>query len=117
MSSNLQKLTCEQVQELRREAGRWLKNLRQKKGLSQRRMAALVGAEYYTFISQIEAGRGRIAPERYLSWAEALEIEPKLLVRTLLGYYDPAAYRVLFGEEVSGAAAAPGEILPHPCGG
>jgi len=45
---------------LRREAGIWLKELREARGLSQRDLANLVGVEYYTFISQIESGRGRI---------------------------------------------------------
>ncbi len=96
MYSNPQKLSSDEVAELRREAGRWLKELREKQGLSQRAMAERVGADYYTFISQIEAGRGRIPPDRYVAWAEALRIQPKILVRTLLRYYDPVTYRILF---------------------
>jgi transcriptional regulator with XRE-family HTH domain len=96
MYSNPQKLSSWDVLELRREVGRWLKGLREKRGLSQRKMAECVGAEYYTFISQIEAGRGRIPPDRYQLWAEALAIEPKLFVRTLLRYYDPVTYKILF---------------------
>jgi transcriptional regulator with XRE-family HTH domain len=99
MYSNPQKLSSGEVLELRREAGRWLKSLRERRGLSQRQMATIIGTDYYTFISQIEAGRGRIPPDRYNSWAEALGVEPKLLVRTLLRYYDPATYAALFGED------------------
>jgi transcriptional regulator with XRE-family HTH domain len=99
MYSNPQKLSSSDVVELRREAGRWLKGLREQRGLSQRKMAERVGAEYYTFISQIEAGRGRIPPDRYHSWAEALVIEPKLFVRTLLRYYDPITYKILFQDQ------------------
>jgi transcriptional regulator with XRE-family HTH domain len=111
MYSNPQKLSSGEVLELRREAGRWLKGLREERGLSQRQMAAAIGSEYYTFISQIEAGRGRIPPDRYAAWAEALGIEPKILVRTLLRYYDPVTYTALFGDEELGAAssALPGE--------
>src|SRR5262249_21697745 len=87
MYSNPQKLSSTGVLQLRREAGRWLKELREAQGLSQRRLAELVGAEYYTFISQLEAGRGRIPPNRYLSWALALGVEPRSFVRTLLRYY------------------------------
>ena len=47
---------------LRREAGKWLKRLRESQGLSQRELARRVSIEYYTFISQIESGRGRIPP-------------------------------------------------------
>jgi transcriptional regulator with XRE-family HTH domain len=99
MYSNPQKLTSNEVLELRREAGRWLKALREKRGLSQRNLADLVGAEYYTFISQIEAGRGRIPPDRYITWAEALGVEPKALVSMLLRYYDPVTYKILFEGE------------------
>jgi transcriptional regulator with XRE-family HTH domain len=82
---------------LRREAGRWLKELREAKGLSQRELARSVCVEYYTFISQIESGRGRIPPERYEIWANALGVDVRYFVRTLMSYYDPITYRILFG--------------------
>ena len=72
-----------QAQLLRKEAGRWLRELREKRGLSQRELAHKVGAEIYTLISQLEQGRGRIPPDRYLVWADALGIEPAELVRRL----------------------------------
>src|SRR3954451_5296882 len=87
MYTNPQKLSSNGVLELRKEAGRWLKELREAQGLSQRNLADRVGAEYYTFISQIEAGRGRIPPDRYLDWAHALGVEPRGFVQTLLKYY------------------------------
>jgi DNA-binding XRE family transcriptional regulator len=74
---------------LRKQAGRWLHELRENCGLSQSELAAKVGAEYYTFISQLETGRGRIPPDRYLVWASALNVEPQEFVRTLMSYYDP----------------------------
>jgi transcriptional regulator with XRE-family HTH domain len=86
----------EDVHELRKEAGRWLKGLRESKGLSQREVAERAGTEYYTFVSQLETGRGRIAAEHYLLWANALGVEPKLFVRTLMRYYDPVTYDILF---------------------
>lgn len=85
------------VQELRREAGLWLKELRERRGLSQRQLASQLGTEYYTFISQLETGRGRIPPDRYRQWAEALGVEPAEFVRTLMQYYDPVTYDILFG--------------------
>lgn len=85
------------VQELRREAGLWLKELRERRGLSQRQLASLLGADYYTFVSQLETGRGRIPPDRYRQWAEALDIEPAEFVKTLMQYYDPVTYGILFG--------------------
>jgi transcriptional regulator with XRE-family HTH domain len=98
MYSNPQKLSESGVLELRQRAGRWLKDLREARGLSQRALANRVGAEYYTFISQIEAGRGRIPPDRYVAWAAALDVEPKTFVQTLLRYYDPVTYAIVFGD-------------------
>jgi transcriptional regulator with XRE-family HTH domain len=106
MYSNPQKLSSNEVLQLRREAGRWLKELREARGLSQRNLADRVGAEYYTFISQLEAGRGRIPPDRYLSWAHSLGVEPRLFVRTLLRYYDPVTHAILF--EADGAVERDG---------
>jgi ribosome-binding protein aMBF1 (putative translation factor) len=89
------------VQELRKSAGAWLRNLRERRGLSQRDLASEVGAEYYTFISQLETGRGRIPPDRYQSWAKALGVNPRLFVKTIMSYYDPVTYHILFeGEDV-----------------
>jgi transcriptional regulator with XRE-family HTH domain len=89
------------VQELRRAAGEWLRKLREQRGLSQRDLARLVHAEYYTFISQLEMGRGRVPPDRYKVWADALGVSPKVLVKTLLRYYDPVTYGALFDDETS----------------
>lgn len=87
----------QEVARLRQEAGHWLKGLREATGLSQRQFAAKVGVDYYTFISQIEAGRGRIPPDRYEAWADALGVNPANFVRELMRYYDPHTYRILFG--------------------
>src|SRR5258708_20942196 len=99
MYGNPQGRLNNEVQDLRRHGGRWLKEKREHAGLSQRELAERVGAEYYTFISQLEAGRGRIPPDRYLHWAEALGVEPRYFVRTLLRYYDPVTHAILFGDD------------------
>ena len=96
MYGNPQKRSDKRTQSLRREAGAWLRELREKKGLSQRELATLVGAEYYTFISQLETGRGRIPPDRYKDWAAALNVPPRDFVRELLQFYDPITYDILF---------------------
>lgn len=98
MYSSQQQISSPEVVELRKEAGLWLKELREKRGLSQRQMAEKVGGNYYTFISQLESGRGRIPPDRYLVWAEVLGVEPKFFVRNLLRSYDPVTYSILFGK-------------------
>lgn len=90
-----------QRQALRREGGQWLRQMREARNLSQRDLAARIDVSYYTFVSQIEAGRGRIPAERYLSWAEALEMDPREFVRDLMKYYEPTTYDILFGEETA----------------
>ncbi len=89
------------VQQLRKAAGKWLKSLREKQGISQRQLAERVNIDYYTFISQLESGRGRIPPNRYLDWAAALGMEPRAFVRELMRYYDPVTYDILFGNETA----------------
>ena len=91
--------SIEDIHELRKEAGRWLRGLRESKGLSQRDLAQMTGTEYYTFVSQLETGRGRIPPENYLEWAAALGVEPKVFVKTLMKYYDPITYDILFPKQ------------------
>jgi transcriptional regulator with XRE-family HTH domain len=88
----------ERARLLRKEAGRWLRQLREELGLSQRELADKVGAEIYTLIAQLEHGRGRIPPDRYLVWADALEIERREFVRRLTYFYDPEIYRIVFQE-------------------
>jgi transcriptional regulator with XRE-family HTH domain len=87
-----------ETKKLRQEAGRWLRGLREERNLSQRDLAALVGIDYYTFISQLESGRGRIPPDRYEAWARALGVAPKKFVHTLMRFYDPVTFAILFGE-------------------
>ena len=98
MYTNPQRLDSKLTKELRNEAGLWLRDLREKRGLTQRDLAAKVGAKYYTFVSNLESGRGRIPPDRYLDWADALEIEPQEFVHRLMSYYDPVTFGILFGE-------------------
>lgn len=82
--------------ELRKKAGAWLKARRCELGLSQRELAYRVNMEYYTFISQIEAGRGRVPSERLRDWSEALEMAPREFAISLMKYYDPHTYDMVF---------------------
>lgn len=93
-----QKASPEEARELRLQMGLWLKSLREAQGLSQRDLANQLSLEYYTFISQLENGRGKIPSNRYLDWATALGQEPREFVKTLLSYYDPITYDILFNE-------------------
>jgi transcriptional regulator with XRE-family HTH domain len=82
--------------DLRKKAGQWLKERRCDLGLSQRELSQRVNMEYYTFISQIEAGRGRVPADRLRDWSIALEIDPRVFATTLLQYYDPHTYDMMF---------------------
>jgi transcriptional regulator with XRE-family HTH domain len=97
MYGSSQKLSSPDVQGLRKAGGAWLRDLRERCGLSQRELARLVGAEYYTFISQLETGRGRVPPDRYRAWASALQIDARVFVERLMSFYDPVTHEILFG--------------------
>jgi transcriptional regulator with XRE-family HTH domain len=74
----------------------WLRELRERRGLTQRELAKKVGARYYTLVSQIEHGRGRIPPEDYMTWATALGVAAGPFVRRLMSFYDPVTYDIIF---------------------
>jgi ribosome-binding protein aMBF1 (putative translation factor) len=84
---------------LREEAGKWLQEQRRNSGLSQMDLANKIGLKYYTFISQVENGFGRVPSSSMGKWARALGVSPALFARHLLAYYDPELYHVLFEEE------------------
>jgi transcriptional regulator with XRE-family HTH domain len=85
-----------EAKQLRKEAGAWLKSLRRAAGLSQTDLAEQLGFRYYTFISQVENGFGRVPSESMEAWAKALNVPRAEFAKTLLGYYDPQLYRLLF---------------------
>lgn len=88
-----------EAKQLRKEAGAWLKGLRNQAGLSQIALAEQLGLKYYTFVSQVENGFGRVPTESMEQWARALGCNPREFARRLLSYYDPALHRLLFEEE------------------
>lgn len=90
---------------LRLQAGTWLRSRREACGISQRELAEKIGALYYTFISQIEAGRGRIPAERYAAWANALDIDSRVFAICMLKFYEPATYALIFTDGDSLAEA------------
>ena len=110
MYTHTQRLSNHLTRKLRRKAGRRLRELREKSGLSQRELAPRVGTDHHTFISQLEQGRGRIPPDRYLDWADALGVEPREFVRELMSYYDPVTYGIVFADSTL-APSAPVEDI------
>ena len=94
-----------QTKRLRQQAGRWLKAAREAAGLTQAELAERVGLRYYTFVSQVESGLGRLPIETQRAWAEALGLDPREFAQTLLRYYEPELYRLLFSDAAGRAAA------------
>lgn len=52
----------------------------------------------------MESGLGRLPIETQGAWAVALGQEPREFARTLLRYYEPELYRLLFDEDAGRAA-------------
>ena len=90
-----------QTKVLRRQAGRWLKTAREAAGLTQAELAEQVGLRYYTFVSQVESGLGRLPIETQGAWATALGLNPGEFARTLLRFYEPELFRLLFGDDAA----------------
>lgn len=93
------KTTDDKRQELRSQAGTWLKAAREEAGLSQRELAAKMGALYYTFISQIESGKGRLPADRYAVYAEALGVNSREFAIKMLEFYEPTTYQLIFNQK------------------
>src|ERR1700750_2696414 len=83
--------------QLRKLAGDWLKQRRADAGLSQVDLAARLGLQYYTFLSQIRTGCSRVPTEAMAAWATELGLEPAAFAKHLLLYYEPELHRLLFG--------------------
>ncbi|CTQ75392.1 helix-turn-helix domain-containing protein [Roseibium alexandrii] len=93
------KTTDDKRQELRLQAGAWLKAAREEAGLSQRELAGKMGALYYTFISQIESGKGRLPADRYSVYAEALGVDSREFAIKMLEFYEPTTYQLIFNQK------------------
>lgn len=89
----------QQNEQLRISVGQWLRDCRASLGLSQREIADIAGFEYYTFISQLETGRGRVPAERYEAYAKALQVDPREFAMRMLQAYENSTYRILFPSE------------------
>ena len=75
---------------------RWLQERRKAAGLSQIELAQRLGLKYYTFISQVENGFGRVPSDSMEAWARALNIAPAEFARHLLAFYEPELHKLLF---------------------
>ena len=99
---------------LRKQGRQWLKTLRMHAGFAQQQLANVLGPEYCTFISQLENGIGRIPPERYEDWANALDVPVGEFVRQILCFYDPITSDLLFtgGRRKKNQKPTPPGMLP-----
>ena len=82
---------------LRKVAGKYIARLRKDADLTQRKLADAVGLEYYTFVSQLECGAGRVPPHLYQKFATALEVDSQEFCKQMLRFYDPFTFAGLFG--------------------
>jgi hypothetical protein len=64
-----------------------------------------VGLRYYTFVSQVESGVGRVPIELQGAWAKAVGQDPSTFARTLLRYYEPELHRLLFTPALAAGVA------------
>ena len=87
------------IAELRKISGAWLRAKRESANLSQRALADKLNISYYTFISQIESGRGKVPSDRYEKYAEALGVKPREFALVMLRNSEPEIYRLIFGDE------------------
>lgn len=85
--------------QLRLRGGKFLQLLRNHKGITQRELAVKLDLNYYTMISQIEAGSTRIPPNLYTAYAKALGVDVVLFTKKLMEFYDPHTYIALFGRK------------------
>lgn len=90
-----QQSSTEHAKAKRKEGGAWLKRCRQEAGLTQKELADRVGFDYYTFISQIESGAGRVPDAAFAAYSRALNIPRDEFSEQMLRYYSPIIYEGL----------------------
>ena len=83
----------------RKQAGAWLKGLREEAGLTQLELASRLGLKYYAFVSQVETGFARLPTEKMEAWAQTVGVEPRPFVQRLLAFYEPELHRVLYEQK------------------
>jgi DNA-binding XRE family transcriptional regulator len=82
---------------LRKQAGAFLRKARMEAGVTQMELAVAMGATYYTVISQIEAGKARLPPDKTMAVAQKLGWQPAAFYKRLLQWYDPYGWDCLYG--------------------
>lgn len=96
--------TTKDARILRALAGDHVKKIRIAQEMTQRDLAVALNLKYYTFISQLENGQGRLPPNLTVRTAIALNQDPKEFALKMLSFYDPHTF----------IAVTAGETLPEP---
>lgn len=96
----------EMQRERRRGLGKVLKKWREEKGQTQADLANTLGLKYYSFISQVENGIGRIPQSFYGPWADALSIDREEFSWTVLAAIEPKLYDLLAHHDPNKAVRA-----------
>lgn len=94
------------------EMGRYIKDLRESLGLTQQDLADATGLPSKAMISHIERGRNFVPPERYLMFAEALNVPAPVFMKEVLKFTNPWAYTLLFRNDPGTALRHLEELLP-----
>jgi transcriptional regulator with XRE-family HTH domain len=79
------------------EIGNVIKQAREKLGKTQRDLAADLGLDYYTMISQMELSYIAVPPSLWVSISDALNLDRNKFILTCLFEYQPEVYVALFG--------------------
>lgn len=83
------------AKELRKQCGVWLKGLRERAGKTQLEVSKALGYDYYTFVSQLEGGKGAIPQDKYEAYAKVLGVDPEWFGMNLLRYYNPYLFKLV----------------------
>jgi transcriptional regulator with XRE-family HTH domain len=81
---------------LRKEAGEYLKKVREKAEVTQMALSKELGWDYYTLVSAIETGKATVPPDLMAKWAKAVNVDIYDFAKTLLRYYEPYFFQALF---------------------
>jgi len=89
-------------------AGAYLQELREKAGLTQKQVTAVLGWTSHQQLSSVERGNNRLPPEHNATLAILYQVTPAELTCNLLRHYSPYEYECLFGEVSSpGTSTSP----------
>lgn len=90
------------LKQQRKEAGTWLRQLREEAGLTQMELASRLGFKYYAFVSQVETGFSRLPTDKVEAWAQTLGVNPRQFAQRLISFYEPELHRVLYEVKPAG---------------